>query len=271
MGSKRTLILVAAVLVGALAAYALYTYVNGVEDRAYDDAALVEVYVVKADIPANYDADQALREKLIDRDKIPQEFRPDSAITDLTVLSGKRSAVALSANQVVVAGMFADAEKVYGTFADRIPTGEVALTVAVDQVHGVAGLLVPGDEVNVMVLLDPIVEGEGAVEDLPQTATGDTPKMVQYLYQKTKILAIGKSAEVSGSDGEAVQGDAGMITFSVTPDAAQRIALAADQGAIYLTLVPKDYAPTEIPAVSELDLFEGTPLTPSVDAATVPA
>jgi pilus assembly protein CpaB len=265
VGSKRTLILVAAVLVGVLAAYALYTYVNGVEDRAYENAALVEVYVVKQTVPQNTDADTAIRNKLIARDKIPQEFRPATAITDLTVLSGKVAQVELTANQVLVSGMFADATKVYGTFSERIPTGEVAVSVAVDQVHGVAGLLVPGDEVNLMVLLEEADAGlEGGQES--STKSGDG-KGIQYLYQKTKILAVGQSAEVATADGAPAQAaGSGLITFSVKPDAAQRIALAAEAGSLYLSLAPRDYTPAAIPGVNVGSLFE-TDLTPSAAAS----
>jgi pilus assembly protein CpaB len=258
------LIRVAAVLVGTLAAYALYTYVNGVEDRAYDNAALVEVYVVKQTVPQNTDADTAIRNKLIARDKIPQEFRPATAITDLSVLSGKVAQVELTANQVLVSGMFADATKVYGTFSERIPTGEVAVSVSVDQVRGVAGLLVPGDEVNLMVIQD---GAAGSSKDGEESTDG--AKSIQYLYQKTKILAIGQSAEVATADGQPAQAaGSGLITFSVKPDAAQRIALAADSGGLYLSLAPRDYAPTAIPGVGTDTMF-GTDLTPS--AATSPA
>ena len=39
VSSRRTLILIAALVVGALAAVALFNYVGGVEDRASEDAA----------------------------------------------------------------------------------------------------------------------------------------------------------------------------------------------------------------------------------------
>jgi len=131
VGSKRTLILVAAVLVGVLAAYALYTYVNGVEDRAYENAALVEVYVVKQTVPQNTDADTAIRNKLIARDKIPQEFRPANALTTEDQLHGKVALANLSAGQVVVDGMFVDPIKAQTTTRDRILPGQVAFSVSV--------------------------------------------------------------------------------------------------------------------------------------------
>ncbi len=153
MGSRRTVILIAAVLIGAIAAYALYNYVNGVEDRAYQNAKRVQVFVVKQPIAKGTPGDQAVGDKLVQAGQIPQEFRPATAITDTAVLNGKVALTNLVPGQVVVDGMFVDQATAFVTFSERIPVDQVAVTVSVDQVHGVAGLLVPGDKVNLMVVL----------------------------------------------------------------------------------------------------------------------
>jgi len=252
VGSKRTLILIAAVLVGALAAYALYTYVNGVEDRAYEDAALVEVYVVKEHVPANTRAEDAIGQKLIARGRIPQEFRPATAVTDLSVLQEKVAQVALDPGQVLVTGMFAEEGKVYGKFSESLDPGEVAVTVAVDQVRGVAGLIRPDDRVNLMVLLAP--EGGSPLD-----------KRVQYLYQNVKVLVVGQSTETKPADGTTSDpGTSGLITFGVTPAAAQRIALAADSGGLYLSLAPHNFEPAPVDAATLGSMFDNIPLDPSV-------
>ncbi len=155
MGSRRTVILIAAVLIGAIAAYALYNYVNGVEDRAYDNAKRVQVFVVKQPIAKGTPGDQAIGDKLVQSGQIPQEFRPATAITDTAVLTGKVALTDLVPGQVVVDGMFVDQATAFVTFSERIPVDQVAVTVSVDQVRGVAGLLVPGDKVNLMVVLAP--------------------------------------------------------------------------------------------------------------------
>ena len=43
MSSRRTLILIAAIVVGALAAFAIFNYVGGLEDKAYENAQRVPV------------------------------------------------------------------------------------------------------------------------------------------------------------------------------------------------------------------------------------
>ena len=47
MSSRRTLILVGAIVIGVIAALLIYNYVQGIDDRANNNAKLVDVYVAK--------------------------------------------------------------------------------------------------------------------------------------------------------------------------------------------------------------------------------
>src|SRR5438067_3411690 len=151
MSSRRTLIIIAAVAVAAIAAVANVTYLNGVQSRAYANAKRVYVYRVKQDIDKGTTGDVAIGKDLIERRQIPQEFRPGNALTDLNQIKSKVALATLSAGQVVVDGQFVDPIKAQTTTRDRIPAGQVAFTVSVDQVHGVGNLLYPGDQVDVSV------------------------------------------------------------------------------------------------------------------------
>jgi Flp pilus assembly protein CpaB len=125
----------------------------------------------------------------------------------------------------------------------------------------VAGFLVPGDEVNLMVLQDNSAGG------------GDSylTKTARYLYQKVQILAVGSSTLLS--PGEQVQtasskdkaaantGDSGLITFNVPPEAAQWIASAQEINGLYLSLVADDYQPKPLPPIDP-----GTSTLPGEDA-----
>ena len=82
MSSRRTLILIAAVLVGAIAAYALCTYVGGIEDEANDNAERVEIFKIVQDIPKGTFGDEAFAQGFIEQDEIAKEYRPATAITD---------------------------------------------------------------------------------------------------------------------------------------------------------------------------------------------
>lgn len=51
MSQRRTLILVAAIAIGALASFLVWNYVNNIQDTAYNDAARVPVYLVRRPSP----------------------------------------------------------------------------------------------------------------------------------------------------------------------------------------------------------------------------
>jgi pilus assembly protein CpaB len=117
----------------------------------------------------------------------------------------------------------------------------VAVTISVDQVKGVAGLLVPGDKVDMMVANGP---------------------NLQMLFQNVNILFIGSTAAPQAGETQAVAPAASnLITFAVPPLAAQKIAQVAQGTGIYLVLVPPDNQPTPVPPVTPANLFTGG-LTP---------
>ena len=243
MGSRRSLLVLVAVVLAAVAAAAVFVWARGLESRAFDDAELVEVFVASAEIPKGTPGEQAAA-AAIKASKIPAKFRPSTALTDLATIKGKVALTALSPNTVLVQGQFVDPRAAQVTFSQRIPAGQVAITVSVDQVHGVAGLLVPGDKVNILV--------------------ADTSGNQRVLYQNVNIIAIGTTAAPQPGETQAVSNPgSGLITFAVPPEAASRIAFASSQrGGLYLTLVPQDNPVVDIPPINAGNVFAGS-ATPS--------
>jgi pilus assembly protein CpaB len=241
VNARRTVIVVVAIIVAAVAAFSTYAWLNGVQDRAYKDAKLVRVFKVTKDIEKGTAGEQALQSESIKSDKGPQEFRPATALTDINVIRGKVALTKLAAGQIVVDGMFVDPRTAQVTAAQRIPAGQVAVTVSVDEVKGVAGLLVPGDRVDIMVANGP---------------------NLQMLFQNVNILFIGNTAAPQAGETQAVAPAlSNLITFAVPPLAAEKIAQAAVGTGLYLVLVPPDNQPTPVPPVNPANLFTGG-LTP---------
>jgi pilus assembly protein CpaB len=235
LGSRRSLMVIAAMVLGLIAASATFVYVRGVESRAYDGAELVEVFVASGEIPKGTPGENAAA-VAIKAARIPTQFRPGTALTSLDGIKGKVALANLSPNTVIVDGQFVDPRTAQVTFSQRIPAGNVAITVSVDQVRGVAGLLVPGDKVNILV--------------------ADGPSQ-RVLYQNVPIIAIGTTAAPQpGETQQVANPGSGLITFAVPADAASRIAFAATQGGgLYLTLVPQDNQVSDIPPVNAGNLF----------------
>lgn len=245
MGTRRTLIIIVAVLFAAVAAFAAYAYLSSANDRAYDNAERVKVFVVKKDIVKGAAGETALSQEAVRAGQIPKEFRPNSALVDISTIRGKVAIAPLTPGQIVVEGMFVDPLVAQVTAAQRIPAGRVTVTVAVDAVNGVGGNLLPNDKVNLLVT----------------DSAGDSSERV--LYQNVEILFIGTQAAPQPGETQAAATPAvgGLITFSVPPEAASRIVFAAQKGGIYLSLVPPDNRPVPIPPVNAGNLFS-VPLTP---------
>jgi pilus assembly protein CpaB len=244
VGNRGGRSVLAAVLVGAVAAVAIWAYLRQLEDRAFEGARLTEVFVVTSDIRQGTLADEAIAEGRIAPDRIPSKFRPANAIRDLAAIRGHVASTHLLSGQIVSQAYFG--ARAGSPFAQQIPQGQVAISVEVDQVHGVANLVRPGDRVNILV-----VTGDG----------------VKTLFQNVDVIAVGKATAYADGNGhqEPPAGEAsGLVTFAVPLPAAQKIALAATTtpaGGLYLTLVPPENPTAPVPPLTAANLFQG-PLTP---------
>ena len=108
MSSRRTVILLVAIVVGALAAFLLFSYVQGIEDDVYDGAERVEVYQAQNLIPRGTTGADALNNGDVAQKGIPNEFRPETAITSTDEILQKVALFDVSPGTVIVQGMFVD-------------------------------------------------------------------------------------------------------------------------------------------------------------------
>lgn len=259
------MILIAAIVIGALAAYAVVVYVGGVEDRANDNAERVPVLRVAGEIPRGTRGQEAIDAGLIETAEIAEEFVPPTAIrpTEQDVILRKAAVSDLAEGQVLVENMFVDPVNSQITAARRLTAGNVAVTISVDDVRGVAGLIVPGDLVNVMTTRDCAGEAdasapEGAPADPAVDVALDTALRVcqqaRYVFQAASVLFVDNNpvlqpgeAATTNADGTAVAAiNTGLITLQVPPAAAQYLA-SVPADSFYLTLLPEQYTPGALP------------------------
>ncbi len=248
MSSRRTLILVGAIVIGVIAALLIYNYVQGIDDRANNNAKLVDVYVAKSDILRGTAGEQAASSKAIDKSQIPQQFKPATAISTTDQLAKKVALFDIPANSVIVDNMFVDPASSQITFRQRLTNKNyVAVSISTDQVHGVAGFLVAGDEVNMAV--------KQTQAKPPETWTGlKLESVYQYMYQKVYIIAVGgntvlapgETTSTAAGGTAAPTADSSILTLEVPPDAALWIMSGQETG-FYLSLTPKDYVPAVVP------------------------
>jgi pilus assembly protein CpaB len=116
-----------------------------------------------------------------------------------------------------------------------IPPGMRAMSVKVDEVIGVAGFVVPGTRVDLVVTL----RGSGQAEE----------SMSRTVASNVLVLTAGtKFDQEQAKDGKAQPST--VVTLAVSPSDAERVALASSEGKISLALRnPLDVAPTETAGV----------------------
>lgn len=269
MNSRRTVILIVAVVIGAVAAVGLLSYVRSAETTADEAAAPVEMWVVKQPIPKGTAIETAIDQGLIAKEQTAQKYRPATAVVDPAAeLGGLVAITDLPVDLPVLTGTFASPNVVNTGITDRLEErGLVTVTFTVDQSRGAAYLIEPGDFVNVLVERDwdtPFFEEDPPIDVTPQAVadlaanleendairpilTDLYPVESRVVYQKAEVLAVGASlspdlGEQAAEDTAAAQANQGLITLAVPPEAVQVI-LDVGRDNIYLSLVPDDYEP----------------------------
>ena len=125
-----------------------------------------------------------------------------------------------------------------------IPPGMRAISLKVNEVVGVAGFVVPGTRVDVMVTLS------GKNRDQDSTT--------RVVLSNAQVLTAGtRYDQEKAKDGAPIPST--VVTLLVTPDDGERVALAAAEGQIMLTLRnPLDQDPTSTNGVRTAALFGQT-------------
>jgi len=143
---------------------------------------------------------------------VPAGFftRPEEVI-------GRGLVVPLQENEPILEGKLA-ARGAGGGLPVIIDEGMRALSVAVDQVVGVAGFVLPTTRVDVLLTL-------------ADAATKET--VTKVLMQNVRTLAAGQSIQ---QDAEGKPQTVSVVTLLVTPEQAETLTLAANQGRIQLAL-----------------------------------
>jgi pilus assembly protein CpaB len=100
----------------------------------------------------------------------------------------------------------------------KIPDGMRAISLRSDEVVGVAGFLLPGTHVDVLVTLH---------------ATNSTDTVTSTVLQNVEILAAGQKTD---PDPEGKATTATVVTLLVKPEDAERVVMASSQGTVHFVL-----------------------------------
>ncbi len=277
-GSKTGLILIAAIGFGIAAAFMSILYLKSreaaiVESLVGEEQQMIAVVVAKQDLKKGQQitpAQFAVRE-------LPGEFVHSNAVvvSSFNHLIGRYLVEDMSAGNSLLTSFIDESFPL--DFSDLVKKGRRAMTIQVDTDASTAGMMRPGNRIDIYVNIGTRVVGyeEESAADANLSAGGDFQKVAMQLAGKLSgpsdvILPVLQDALVlaTGRDAYAEHLDAlgqpqrrsttnyNSITLDVTPEQAALLALAQDKGDLIGILRNRhDRGDAAFTGITPLDLF----------------
>jgi pilus assembly protein CpaB len=215
MRNKRFFVVLAGALIfGLLAAVSVTRYLSSAQ--AYTKN-LNRVAVAKVAIPVGT---KIIPEQVMVV-QFPSESTPDGAFETVEKLTGRVAVANIAPREPITEARLAP-EGTAGGLSAVIPEGYRAMTVKVDDVVGISGFIMPGTLVDVVVVINPAEN------------TGTQDPISKIVLQNIKVLANGQNIDKPESEREANSVKA--VTLLVTPEQAEKLALASSEGKLQLVM-----------------------------------
>ena len=223
---KNWIVLAVALTLGGLAAYAASNYLAErmaeIDARA-TDMDMVQVVVAKTSLPAG----TSITPHTVAVREIPRPWAHSGAITP-DQFSRAESLVLAYPAAVGEAVLWAQLEgRRAPTFSARLQSGQRAVTVPVDEISSLSGMVEPGDRIDIVV-----------------SARNETRNFTFTLLQSIPVLATGSRVDADTRDAQGQPLSYTTITLDTSPEDAKRIIAAREIGRVTALLrAPGDITP----------------------------
>ncbi len=244
---RTALVVVIAVVMAGIASFGVYRAVQNLPVR---EVQVGHVPVVVAARPLAVGA-------MIEKGDVktvawPASSQPPGAFASELAVQGRGLVGSLVLNEPVTESKLAPRQSGAG-LPPTIPTGMRAISVKVDEVIGVAGFVVPGTRVDVLV----------AISDQQNS-------MARAIVGNVLVLTAGtRYDQDQAKEGKPIPST--VVTLAVTPEDAERVALATTMGRIVLTLRnPLDTQPIDTTGAQLFNLLRPPSAAPPADKPVKP-
>ncbi|MDQ6686891.1 MAG: Flp pilus assembly protein CpaB [Actinomycetota bacterium] len=254
---RRTLLLLAALLIAAVGTTLVFLYANSAESRAVAQQHPVDVLVAKSDIAAGTTEADAVSKGLFLTKTITRAAAIPTALSprNLQAIEGKVAVSTIFAGQQIVPQAFGSSAQTSGGLA--LPLGTMAVSVQLDDPSRVAGFVQPGSKVAIFVTVAP-TNG---------TAVG---AFTRLLLPGAQVVAVGPSTNgTTTSDGTAKTGATGtnpeqlpraILTLALSQFDAEKVIFAqrapgSGSNRLYFGLLNDKSTVTKTPGVDIRNLF----------------
>lgn len=217
MRPKSMILIVVALGCGLIASIGISQVMeNGGEQEAEPKVEKEVIYVAVRDVEQGV----LLNPQSVKREEWPKSLVPDGAVRELVDIEGKKTKGRLFPGEPILMPKLVDKNDL-NVESDNIPQGMRVVSVKVTVDSSAAGLLKPGDRVDVLVYLR---RGTG----IPVTTT-------RTIMKNVSVFAVNAVTEREINDDDSSI-RAKTVSLLVSPDQAERITLASELGRIKLSL-----------------------------------
>ncbi|NCO65391.1 MAG: Flp pilus assembly protein CpaB [Candidatus Aquicultor secundus] len=236
----RLVIIIVAVILGAIVALGVNSYLNNIKKQAVEEQKTVQVWVANHDIEKGTSIEDITTNRLAQLKEVPRRYVASQAISSTRNIEGQVLSVSISAGEQLTIGKFKHPSEAGLSFT--VPKGYLAVSIPYDSIRGIAGMAKPGDLVTVFASFNPGADGDD---------------VTKILLQKVQVIAVGESVGAeketpnartpgssqvqSGSDNSKKT-----ITLALVPADAEKLVYAQENGKVWLGL----HAPTNAEAVA---------------------
>jgi len=180
--------------------------------------------------------------------RMPREFASSSLVRPdrFDAYVGARLSMPLSAGEPLIAQGVDGGDA--SAFSTKVRTGIRALTIAVDEINSMSGMLQPGDRIDLQLTARPLTQG----------GAGMPAEITKLLMQDLLVLATGRQVRQQAEEGGRARVFTA-ITVEASPEQSQRLIVAQRSGRLTATLRNRDDRAVIDPKALDINDLLGLP------------
>lgn len=234
--TRRTVLLIGAILVAALGTTAVFLYVNGINNRATANQHPIRILVAKRFIPLGTTANSAAGAGAFTVRSYPRDLVSANALLNVTPIAGEVALTAIYPGQQILTDEFG---KLGTASALQIPGNELAISVSLEDPSRVAGFVAPGS----MVAVFDTVSSNGT-SSVASAGTTPLKPQTRLLLSSAEVIGVGPETitplttkNTSTGQVNTQQVPLTILTLALTQAQAEKVIFAQANGALYLGLL----------------------------------
>lgn len=267
---RRIILIAVGLLLGAFAVMLVNIHVKQEKERVRKELEeelkqriknLVPVLIAKRNISIG----EYITSEMVEMKLVPQKYLLPRAVSSIERISGMRVIAPIAkGEQITLSKLMREDVLKTRSLAMATPIGKRAITISVDDISGLAGMIKPGDYVDVLAIINvPTQVGNKQVNQL----------VTLPLFQNVLVLAVGQSLvfpkeerrrlsfleRITGEKKEEKKRHKGplLVTLALKPEEASLLSFISEQAKIRLILrSPADAEVKMIPPVNWNTFFE---------------